>query len=369
NIYHFGVLISIDSLSILRKISDYFLGSYDKNADSIGVNIKIKNFMKNNLDNFDKIDLKLLSEILWDFYQEVINVEPEMIEKEEEQYDSLNDLFFDDAQIEDIYNTLIRKKNIILQGAPGVGKTYCIKNIIESKFKIENPKDQIKTVQFHQSYSYESFIEGLRPTADGNGFIVEPGVFKAFITEKVVLHKDKDYFLIIDEINRGNVSKIFGELLMLIEKDKREKYSVQLPYSKDSFSIPKNLYIIGTMNSADRSLSLIDYALRRRFSFITLKPMFNSIKFHNHLKKHNLVDHQIKKIVNSMNRLNVVISEKLGSNFEVGHSHFSIIEEEDFDTWYNNILKYDIIPLIEEYFFDEEETVEKIKRDLELFYE
>ena len=163
-------------------------------------------------------------------------------------------------------NVLERKQNIIFQGVPGVGKTFIIKSILKTRFSISS--ENYQTVQFHQSYSYEEFIEGLRPVS--GVFEVKDGLFKEF-SNKASKDPDNPYFFVIDEINRGNISKIFGELLMLIESDKRETYSVKLPYSGEDFTIPKNLYIIGTMNTADRSLSLVDYALRRRFSFITLK--------------------------------------------------------------------------------------------------
>jgi 5-methylcytosine-specific restriction endonuclease McrBC GTP-binding regulatory subunit McrB len=220
-------------------------------------------------------------------------------------------------------------------------------------------------VQFHQSFSYEEFIEGLRPTSYNVGFTVESGIFKQFIDDKVLLNPDKDYFLIIDEINRGNLSKIFGELLMLIEADKRgEQYKVQLPYSKRSFFVPKNLYIIGTMNTADRSLALIDYALRRRFSFIDLIPRYNSTKFNSYLSYMGLKDNEINIVNQTMGSINREIQKDLGSNFEIGHSYFVDSQVEDFDSWYKNIIKYDIVPLLREYYFDDQEKVEKLMIDL-----
>lgn len=177
---------------------------------------------------------------------------------------------------------------------------------------------------------------------------------------------EKSYFLIIDEINRGNLSKILGELLMLIEADKRESEEVELPYSNESFSVPSNLYIIGTMNTADRSLALIDYALRRRFSFVDLVPMFETSKFNKHLGNAGLKGNEVEVINKTMKSINKEIREDLGKNFEIGHSYFVCDEIKDFYSWYASIIKYDIIPLLKEYYFDDEEKVQKIITDLEL---
>ena len=137
--------------------------------------------------------------------------------------------------------------------------------------------ERVMMVQFHQSYSYEDFIEGYRPSADG--FELSKGAFYTFCKEAAD-DNERDYFFIIDEINRGNLSKIFGELFMLIENDKRgEKNKLQLLYSRERFCVPSNVYIIGLMNTADRSLALLDYALRRRFAFFTLNPGFSSAGF------------------------------------------------------------------------------------------
>ena len=174
-----------------------------------------------------------------------------------------------------LVNVLKMKKNIILQGAPGVGKTFTAKRLAYSIIGAKNP-DRVQMLQFHQSYSYEDFIEGYRPTE--NGFTIKKGSFYKFC--KLAEDDDEnDYFFIIDEINRGNLSKIFGELFMLIEKDKRG-IELQLLYSDENFSVPANVYIIGMMNTADRSLAMLDYALRRRFSFFTMKQ----VAFHYHRK-------------------------------------------------------------------------------------
>src|SRR5699024_6569075 len=183
------------------------------------------------------------------------NGEINKVESIIEPISSFGDLFIDDGYIKEIVNILKRKKNIILRGVPGVGKTFCINTIIKGSFT-DLMEDSIEMVQFHQSYSYEEFVEGLRPQMNG-GFAIEKGIFYD-ISIKARDNPEKDYFLIIDEINRGNLSKIFGELLLLIENDKRDNYSVKMAYSKEEFSVPSNLYIIGTMNTSDRSLTLVD---------------------------------------------------------------------------------------------------------------
>lgn len=278
----------------------------------------------------------------------------------------LEDLFLPNEQIDEILNILERKKNIILQGVPGVGKTFVIKSILKSRWDISD--ENLITVQFHQSYSYEEFIEGLRPN-ENNSFEIKQGKFKEFVG-KAIDNPEEKYFFIIDEINRGNLSKIFGELLMLIEDDKRGKETVYLPYSGEEFTVPENLYIVGTMNITDRSLSLVDYALRRRFSFFTLKPAFNTDKFNNFmLYKLNYTQEQLNKINNIMSQINKEITNRMGESFNIGHSYFIVKPKDrnnDFDKFLNEIFKYEILPLIEEYFFDDLEAIEKFKEIMEL---
>ena len=213
-------------------------------------------------------------------------------------------------------------------------------------------------IQFHQSYSYEDFIQGYRPSSES--FELRNGVFYD-ICNRAKNDITKPYFLIIDEINRGNLSKIFGELMMLIEADKRgEKNKIRLTYSpsNESFFVPDNLYVIGTMNTADRSLTIVDYALRRRFAFIKMKPNYGEY-FFNFLLKKGLSNEMISDIKNKMNNLNakIAIDDSLGEGFEIGHSYFCSFKSGDHKKWLNNVFKYEIIPLIEEYWFDDQDLV------------
>lgn len=267
----------------------------------------------------------------------------------------LKDVFFDENEYYDLLNLLKYKENIILEGAPGVGKTFIAKRLA---YSILGSKDnsKIEYIQFHQSYSYEDFIEGYRP--NDNGFILNDGVFKSFCN-KAKNNIDNKYFFIIDEINRGNISKIFGEVFSLIEKDKRgEENKITLPYSKEEFYIPCNVYIIGTMNTADRSLAMLDYALRRRFGFYNIEPKFNSKGFK--LYQQYLNNNLFNKVINTILELNKIIKEdqSLGEGFMIGHSYFcDFTNNKNLESTLKIIINYEIIPLIKEYWFDDEKQL------------
>lgn len=275
----------------------------------------------------------------------------------------LEEVFMNDSEYEKIYKLLMRKKNIILKGSPGVGKTFMARRLAYSIIG-KKAKDQVLSVQFHQSYSYEDFIEGIRPNKDGK-FVLTPGVFKEFV-DVAKNNRDKDYFVIIDEINRGNLSKILGELMKLIEYDKRDKEDVILPYSKESFTIPENIFIIGTMNTADRSLAMVDYALRRRFAFIQVNPAFNNSKFSNWLiEKNSINENDVNLLCNKMIALNEAIDDDLGEGFEIGHSYFvDNLDSNNFTQSYKDIIDYEIIPLLEEYWFDDDTKIADYKQML-----
>lgn len=278
----------------------------------------------------------------------------ETIADKYDKNDFLNEVFIDEDKYDSIVSILNKKKNIILEGAPGVGKTFMAKRLA---YSIIGSKDssKVELIQFHQSYSYEDFIEGYRPSE--NGFELQRGIFYK-LCKKAFNDKSNNYYLIIDEINRGNLSKIFGELLMLIEYDKRED-SLKLAYSEEDFSVPNNLYIIGLMNTADRSLALIDYALRRRFSFIRIEPAFDSEKFLKNFKEK--FDKDYSNIIDIIKKINDAIEndKSLGSGFKIGHSYFcpNIIDRKGNKKDLEDIIKYEIIPLLEEYWYDDEDTL------------
>lgn len=270
----------------------------------------------------------------------------------------LEDVFISKDEFQNIVEILSNKKNIILQGSAGVGKTYIAKKIAMA-LQESYSEDRIEMIQFHQSYSYEDFIQGYRPSKEN--FDLKNGIFYE-ICEKAKNDNPTPYFLIIDEINRGNLSKIFGELMMLIEADKRgESNKLTLAYSSNQhFYIPDNLYIIGTMNTADRSLTVVDYALRRRFAFIKMKPNFNN-QFEAFLLKKRISQDIISSITNKMTTLNKIINsdESLGAGFEIGHSYFCSYKSGDHQKWLSNVFKYEIVPLIEEYWFDDQQLIEE----------
>ena len=270
--------------------------------------------------------------------------------------------FISEDEFNRIVSLLERKKNIILQGPPGVGKTFIARKIAyEIMGHINNA--QIEMVQFHQSFSYEDFIQGLRPNK--NGFELRNGIFYTFC-QQALAHPDRKFFFIIDEINRGNLSKIFGELMMLIETDKRgPKYSIKLTYAEDeedTFFVPSNLYIIGTMNTADRSLAIVDYALRRRFAFFNLEPIYSE-NFINYLSKNGLSKDLINHICTSVSKVNSKITGdiNLGSGFQIGHSYFCTYKNKGHENeWWNEILQYEIYPLLEEIWFDDNSKVKEM---------
>ena len=280
----------------------------------------------------------------------------EEIEKNYPAYterDFLDEVYMTEEEYKRLVGILRVKKNIILQGAPGVGKTFAAKRLAYSMMGVKDI-DRVMMVQFHQSYSYEDFIMGFRPSA--TGFELKKGPFYNFC-KKAEIDSDNDYFFIIDEINRGNLSKIFGELFMLIENDKRG-IELQLLYSDEKFAVPANVHIIGMMNTADRSLAMLDYALRRWFAFFDIKPGFETEGFRKY--RVSIDDEKFDKLVSCVEVLNVDISkdETLGEGFCIGHSYFCNLGADNVDDQcLYGIVEYELIPLLKEYWFDEPDKV------------
>ncbi len=280
--------------------------------------------------------------------------------------DALSEVFFTEAELSDLLSRLRRKKNLILQGPPGVGKTFIARRLAYLMMGVKDPS-RVEMVQFHQSYSYEDFIQGMRPDGNG-GFRLKNGIFFNFC-RRAQRDPDQNYFFIIDEINRGNLSRIFGEMMMLIEHDKRgADFAIPLTYGEsadDRFYIPANLHLIGTMNTADRSLAMVDYALRRRFAFANLQPRFDSEGFATSLHKSDAIPGLVETIRTRLGALNKLIADdtrNLGAGFCIGHSFFCPNGQPVNEIWYREIIESEIRPLLEEYWMDEpEKAAEQIR--------
>ncbi len=283
------------------------------------------------------------------------------------------------VMIDEIINIIKQKKQIILQGATGTGKTYSSSEIAVKLIDGNAPSDRAELMKrykelvdkkriffttFHQSMDYEEFVEGIKPkTINGNiTYELENGIFK----EACKSAENNKVVLIIDEINRGNISKIFGELITLLEVDKRKgrenEIEVILPYSKEKFSVPDNLYIIGTMNTADRSIGYIDYALRRRFAFITIKA--DKLAIENYYDNINKNSDCKNNAINLFDDIKNLIDKNINEEFEaddimIGHSYFMAKNFEELQ----NKLEYEIKPLLLEYFKD---GILKLNKDEDL---
>jgi 5-methylcytosine-specific restriction enzyme B len=296
--------------------------------------------------------------------KEAIAITHESSVEELESYskeDFLKEVFIEEEQYNTITSLIRYKKNIILQGPPGVGKTFVSKRLAYSLMGVKDAS-RIEMVQFHQNYAYEDFVMGFRP--DKQGFSLQYGVFYDFC-QRALENPGEDYYFIIDEINRGNLSKVFGELFMLIERDKRDEY-VTMGYSKKKFTVPSNVYLIGTMNTADRSLAQLEVALRRRFAFVTLQPAFNE-KWYKSVQESGVSGGMLQRITNTVTKINheIVNDFQLGQGYAIGHSFFTG-KPDDMDevAWYQGVIMFEIQPLLEEYFFDRPDIVTSLVEGL-----
>ena len=343
------------------------------------LNYTLTKNLKKDFDFLENKNLLVAGWILWRFLFEVVLEEPEdeiedddseVIEETEEikpynKEEFLKEIFMTPEEYDQLVNLLEYKKNIILKGAPGVGKTYLAKKLAYSIIGEKNKK-YVELIQFHQNYSYEDFIMGYKPK-DGF-FTLQEGVFYRFC-DKARKDPEHKYFFIIDEINRGNLSKIFGELMMLIEKDKRGQ-KIKLAYDEKLFDIPENIYFLGMMNTADRSLAMIDYALRRRFSFFEIEPAFGKPAFKEYLKQYVHDESILNKIINKFTALNEHISDEnssgLGKGFCIGHSYFCTppIDGQTEADWYKTIVQFEIAPLLDEYWWDDKTKAENATKEL-----
>lgn len=292
------------------------------------------------------------------------------IESSDDMFDVdtlLKDTFFDKQKFKELATVFTEKKNIIIQGAPGVGKTFIGNKLAQH---IAQNNNNILNLVLHENYSYEEFIMGIRPDSDGK-FVLSNGAFYNFVKKAINSPQDK-FVVVLDEVNRANITKIFGELMVLVEHDKRgPDHAVKLMYNTDEdFYLPENILIIGLMNTADRSLKVIDYALRRRFHFYTFEPQFDSDDFKSFLRSRNVQSNIIEKIVTNLTKINQKISDDsfdLGPGYCIGHSFFCPKQDTNtnFDNnWYINIINSQILPLIDEYYFDKPDTAAEITNDL-----
>lgn len=277
--------------------------------------------------------------------------------------DIMRDAFLPRDSVQAILASLERRKNIILQGPPGVGKSFLARRIAYALIGEEAPSN-VESVQFHQSYAYDDFMQGWRP---GNGsFELRDGVFHRFCRNAQGV-PDEKFVFIIDEINRGNLSKIFGELMFLVEADKRgPAHALTLTNGSrpgDAFFVPENVYLVGLMNTADRSLAMVDYALRRRFAFHDLRPALDSAAFAAHLQSKGVDAGTLGRIRENVARVNKEILDdhkNLGAGYAIGHSYFCpLAAVPDPGAWYEQVVREELVPLLTEYWFDDPVRVKR----------
>lgn len=344
-------VFEIADLEVFRSVKEYI----KSHPDYREVNKACHNrYLSSGLNWYEKFLVHLQEE------KDAAEIAPPYLKK-----DFLEDVFLTEEEYDELIALLMYKKNVILQGAPGVGKTFLAKRLAYSMMGVAS-KYHVEMVQFHQNYSYEDFIMGYKPA--GDSFSLKEGVFYSFC-KKAQQKPEEKFFFIIDEINRGNLSKIFGELLLLIEHDKRGE-QVTLAYRNEKFTVPANVYIIGMMNTADRSLALMDYALRRRFRFFEVAPAFKRKKFIDHVTALIGDADMVKMLNDRLYALNELIADEdksgLGKGFCIGHSYFCTkpVPGQTPDQWYKAIIKFEIGPLLDEYWWDDKDKASECKKVL-----
>lgn len=271
--------------------------------------------------------------------------------------------FVPEAELHDMLKRWESKKNLILQGPPGTGKTWLAKRLAKALIgQKQVPDEQLRVVQFHPALSYEDFVRGYRPGGDGRLTLTD-GVFLQ-VVQAAIAQPDVEHVLIIEEINRGNPAQVLGEMLTLLESSKRSRAdAMELAYSKvrgEKVYVPENLYVIGTMNVADRSLALVDLALRRRFAFVSLVPSLNAA-WQQWCSSKGMDDAAIAHIQTRMDALNQEIAgdRALGVQFQVGHSYVTPNEPvSDATAWFADVVRSEIGPLLHEYWFDSPERAD-----------
>ena len=271
--------------------------------------------------------------------------------------------FLSQPTLDAMLERLRTKQNLILQGPPGTGKTWLAKKLA---YALIGRKDdgRVRPMQFHPNLSYEDFVRGWRPQGDGRLELVDGPFLK--VVEEALKKSDNDYVMVIEEINRGNPASIFGEMLTLLEADKRNPAeALALAYPRETGErvyIPPNVYVIGTMNLADRSLAMVDLALRRRFAFFDLEPMLNDTWREWVNEECEIDDGFLAGVAQRINALNeeIAADRNLGRQFRIGHSFVTPAPGasiEDPDEWFAQVVETEIVPLLHEYWFDDSAKV------------
>ena len=267
--------------------------------------------------------------------------------------------FLERSRLEGMLERLKKRKNVILQGPPGTGKTWLAKRLAFALVGRRSER-QVRPFQFHPNLSYEDFVRGWRPSGEGKLALVD-GPFLQTV-EDAGKEPSLDFVVVIEEINRGSPAQIFGEMLTLLEADKRtSQEALALSYSQhagERIHIPPNLYVIGTMNVADRSLALVDLALRRRFAFINLDPAFGDLWRNWVSERFSVNTSFVADIEQRLTALNesIATDSLLGPQFRVGHSVVTPSGQEEIDdpvSWFRQTVETEIGPLLEEYWFDQ----------------